>query len=118
MSETERMYVETNHVECCLHYSMYLVSLLHEAGIECYFTIIPEEDGGNHCSVLYSDEKGDKYIADPVMDIKAGTADKHKCISYVEFVKNAIRHEILHYDVFGINGEEAFFTEILSNCKL
>ena len=48
MPETERMYVETNHVGCCLHYSMYLVSLLHEAGIECYFTITPEEDGGNH----------------------------------------------------------------------
>ncbi len=118
MPETERMYVEANHVGCCLHYSMYLVSLLHEAGIECYFTITPEEDGGNHCSVLYFDEKGDKVIADPVMDIKAGTVDKHMCIPYDEFVENAIRHEISHYDVFGINGEEAFFNEFLSNCKL
>ena len=33
MPETERTYVEANHVGCCLHYSMYLVSLLHEAGI-------------------------------------------------------------------------------------
>ena len=113
MPKTERTYVEA-----CLHYSMYLVSLLHEAGIECYFTITPEEDGGNHCSVLYFDEKGDKFIADPVMDIKAGTVDKHMCIPYDEFVESAIRHEISHYDVFGINGEEAFFNEFLSNCKL
>lgn len=103
MPKTERTYVEAHHVGCCLHYSMYLVSLLHEAGIECYFTITPEEDGGNHCSVLYFDEKGDKFIADPVMDIKAGTVDKHMCIPYDEFVENAIRHEISHYDVFGIN---------------
>ena len=118
MPETERMYVEANHAGCCLHYSMFLISLLHEEGKECYFTITPEEDGGNHCSVLYFDEKGDKLIADPVMDIKAGTVDKHMCIPYDEFVENAIRHEISHYDVFGINGEEAFFNEFLSNCKL
>ena len=68
--------------------------------------------------MLYFDEKGDKYIADPVMDIKEGTVDKHMCIPYNEFVENAIRHEISHYDVFGINGEEAFFNEFLSNCKL
>ena len=62
MPETERMYVEANHVGCCLHYSMYLVSLLHEAGIKCYFTITPEEDGGNHCSVLYFDETYRKLL--------------------------------------------------------
>ena len=118
MPETERMYVEANHVGCCLHYSMFLISLLHEEGKECYFTITPEEDGGNHCSVLYFDEKGNKVIADPVMDIKAGTIDKHMCIPYDEFVENAIRHEISHYDVFGINGEEAFFNEFLADCKL
>lgn len=117
MPETERMYVEANHIGCCLHYAMYLVSLLHEAGIKCYFTITPEADGGNHCSVLYFNEKGDKVIADPVMDIKAGTVDKHMCIPYDEFVENAIRHEISHYDVYGINGKEAFFNEFLFNCK-
>ena len=117
MPETERQYVEKNHVGCCLHYSMYLISLLHEAGIKCYFTITPEEDGGNHCSVLYYNEKGEKVIADPVMDVKGGTLFKNMSIPYDEFVEKAIRHEIAHYDLFGINGEEAFFPSFLPNCK-
>ena len=118
MPKVEEMFVKSNHVGCCLHYSMYLVSLLYDAGIECYFTTTPEEDGANHCSVLYFDEKGDKYIADPVMDVKEGTVDKHMCIKYEDFVRQAIRHEISHYDVFGNNGEEAFFDGFLFNCKL
>ena len=52
------------------------------------------------------------------MDIKAGIVDKHMCIPYYEFVENAIRHEISHYYVFEIKGEQVFFNEFLSNCKL
>lgn len=118
MPETERAYVEANHVGSCLQYSMYLISLLHEAEMECFLTMTPEEDGANHCSVLYFNENGNKFIADPSMDIKEGTVDKHMCIPYDEFVENAIQHKISHYDVFGINGEKAFFNEFLSDCKL
>ena len=118
MPKVEERFVKSNHVGCCLHYSMYLISLLHKAGIKCYFTTTPEEDGANHCSVLYFDEKGDKFIADPVEDVKEGTVNKHMCINYEEFVSNAIRHEIAHYDVFGLNGEEAFFDGFLFNGKL
>ena len=62
-------------------------------------------------------EKGEKVIADPVMDVKGGTLFKNMSIPYDEFVEKAIRHEIAHYDLFGINGEEAFFPSFLPNCK-
>ena len=118
MPETEAAFVKENHIGCCLHYSMYLIALLHQAGVKCYFTTTPEEDGASHCSVLYFDEKGEKYIADPVMDVQNGTVDSHMCISYDEFVSKAIRNEISHYDLFGEYGEEAFFGEFLKSCKL
>ena len=119
MPEEEAKFVKENHAGCCLHYSMYLIELLHNAGVECYFTITPEEDGTNHCSVLYKGDNGEKYIADPVADVKDGTVDRHMCIEYDEFVSKAIRNEISHYDLFGEHGEEAFFgAKFLSSCKL
>ena len=119
MPELEAEFVKENHVGCCLHYAMYLIKMLHDAGIKAYLTTTPEEDGAMHASVLYFDEKGDKHIADPVADIKKGTVTEHMCIDCDEFVREAIRNEIAHYDLYGNYGEEEFFgSKFLRECKL
>ena len=119
MPEVEAEFVRKNHVGSCLHYAMYLIKLLHDAGIKAYLTTTPEEDGAMHASVLYFDEKGDKHIADPGADIKEGTFTEHMCIDYDEFVREAIRNEIAHYDLYGNYGEEEFFgSKFLRECKL
>lgn len=119
MPEIETEFVKKNHVGCCLHYAMYLIKLLHDEGIKAYLTTTPEEDGAMHASVLYYDEKGEKHIADPVADVKKGTGTQHMCIDYDEFVREAIRNEIAHYDLYGDYGEEEFFgSKFLRECKL
>lgn len=110
LPEIEARFISENHKGCCLHYGMALIHLLHEAGYRVYLTVTPEEDGGNHCSVLYF--IGDEYyIADPVEDVIHGTTNQHMAIKYDTFVANAIRHEIKHVDIYGKCGDELFFTQ-------
>lgn len=120
LPEIEANFVRKHHAGCCLHFSMYLLYLLQQAGVECYLTITPEEDGANHCSVLYFDEEGRYFIADPVEDVKNGTKCNYIAINYDEFVRNAIRNEIAHYDVFGERYRKELFFEapFLKDCKI
>lgn len=113
MPKIEAEFVKTNHIGCCLHFSMYLIYLLKEENIECYLTTTPEEDGANHASVLYFDEEEGRYlIADPVEDIKKGTRSCY-AIGYEAFKEKALNNEIKHFDL-EVYGDKLFFIDFLN----
>lgn len=68
--EEVKKFIKFRHLGCCLHYSIYLTSILEDFGIEARLATIPDDDENGtrtnlHACVwfMYDDEE---YIADPV----------------------------------------------------
>ena len=109
-----------NHAGSCVHYSASLVHLLHEAGYKAYIaTTANKELGMHHCLVLYFDDEGNYYIADPEKDLGDGSNLDNMQIDYNEFLKNEEGNEIAFYDVYGEFADELFFSDTFDEkCKV
>lgn len=116
----EYKFICKNHVGSCLHYSASLVYLLHEAGYRAYIcTTANKKLGTHHCLVLYFDEEGKYYIADPEKDLGNGNNYDNMQIDYDTFLKNEEGNEIAFYDVYGEFADELFFSDTFDEkCKV
>ena len=116
----EYEFICENHAGSCVHYSASLVHLLHEAGYRAYIaTTANKEMRLHHCLVLYFDEKGKYFIADPTKDLEKSNNFANMQIEYDTFLKNEEGNEIAFYDVYGEFADELFFSDTFDEkCKV
>lgn len=109
-----------NHAGSCVHYSASLVHLLHEAGYRAYIaTTANKEMSLHHCLVLYFDDEGKYYIADPVKDLEKDDVYNNMQIDYNTFIEDEKGNEIAFYDVYGEFADELFFSDTFDEkCKV
>ena len=108
---------------CCLNFSLAMIHLLHEKGIEAYLAASPEinPDTGKrthmHASVYYI-QNGNGFFSDPVSAVKDGKENRFK-ISIQDFKEEMLLEgEVISiFDLYGENGEHNFFGDFTASPK-
>lgn len=112
----ELKFLQENHIGCSLHYSMALLKLLRDIGVNAYICITLEktpfasQNTYGHVSVYYV-FNGEQFIADPIISVQTGN-NNFFAIPFYDFLKENLKLWI--YDPYGIHGSEPFFDGFLS----
>lgn len=109
---------------CCLNFSLAMIHLLHEEGIEAYLAASPEVNPATgerthmHASVYYV-QNGVKFFADPVSTVKEGKKNRFK-ISEQDFKEEMLLsgEAISIFDLYNEMGEHNFFGEFTTFPKI
>ncbi len=115
MIEYVERYIDENHKGCCFHASVYLMKLLHEAGIESEIILTAEptvlENGETRtdmrASVMIND--GDRYIVmNPIEDIEFFEKNQIPTTSRKDFYEETV----LQGEKSGIHSVDAASIEL------